>query len=60
MSQITNGDETDNECPVCGSASLKIEFAQVVTGQVGGPQEGVELLVCGSCNHVVSVCEAEQ
>ena len=56
----TNGEETDDECPVCGGVFLNSEFAQVVTGQVGGPQQAVELLVCGDCSHIISVREVEQ
>ena len=53
------GEEANDECPICGSAHLNVEFAQVVTGQVNGPQQAVELLVCANCSHIVSAQEVE-
>ena len=60
MNQVENGEETDKECPVCGCETLNNEFAQVVSGQVDGPRQTVELIVCGGCGHVVNIREVEQ
>jgi uncharacterized Zn finger protein len=59
MEQQTDGKEIDTQCPICGGTHLKDEFAQVVTGQVDGPQQAVELVICGDCGHFVSVREVE-
>lgn len=40
------------KCSKCGSERIEVEVAWLVTGQVGGQMETMELAVCQDCGHI--------
>jgi len=48
------------QCAECDGTEYRSELAALVTGQVGGPTEMSELLICRACGHVITVVGADE